>query len=334
MRLELSQFVRPSGKLLLLTALAVVGTSPVFAQALVPGTGQHITKVGDDFEDPAWLYVPQSPKSSENIDKQLRMPTGASKNGRWFESALRGQPDVVKRVETPEGGLPGSTGALLLRSLQTGVPYNPSGVMQQDDLILNIRQPMGGYVPVSWSPSIVVRVYLPPFEQWENRSGSSFALRAGLRGIASSGKKAGQMDDYWPGIFIIFNSETDQRGKKDSAALLIRAGEIGNDIRGPEILEPGWWTLGMSFTPDGRVHYYAHAGVEDLTAKDHLASHRPYGFQCTQFDTFFFNVVNRDDGRSWSTSWIIDDPALYAARMPVTAQRPATPAPQRRPGQR
>lgn len=331
MRRELSTLFLPGLGLLL---SIVVAPSQGLAQAVVPGTGQHIEKVGDDFEDPAWTYVPNLPKSSSNLDKDVRMPTGASKNGRWFESALRGQPDVIQRVETPEGGLPGSTGALLMRSLQTGLPYHASGAMQQDDLILNVRQPMGGYIPLSWAPSIVVRVYVPPFEQWENRTGSSFALRAGLRGIASSGKKAGKTDDYWPGIFIYFNSETDQRGKKDSAYLLIRANEMGGDIRGPEITTPGWWTLGMSFTSDSKVHYYAHAGVEDLTAADYITSHRPYGFYGAQFDTFFFNIVNRDDGRTWSTSWIIDDPALYVARMPVTAQRSTPSSPQPRSGRR
>jgi hypothetical protein len=90
----------------------------------------------------------------------------------------------------------------------------------------------------------------------------------------------------------------------------------------------------MSFTSDSKVHYYAHAGVEDLTAADHIASHRPYGFYGSQFDTFFFNIINGDDGRNWSTSWIIDDPALYAARMPVTAQRSTPTTPPKRPGQR
>jgi hypothetical protein len=31
-------------------------------------------------------------------------------------------------------------------------------------------------------------------------------------------------------------------------------------------------------------------------------------------NTFFFNIVNNDDGRTWSTKWIIDDPELYVLR--------------------
>ena len=35
------------------------------------------------------------------------------------------------------------------------------------------------------------------------------------------------------------------------------AGPVGQDFAGPHITTPGWWTLGMSFSPDGQVHYYA-----------------------------------------------------------------------------
>jgi hypothetical protein len=67
----------------------------------------------------------------------------------------------------------------------------------------------------------------------------------------------------------------------------------------------------MSFTPDGMVHYYARPGVEDLTAEDYITSQFPYGYRCERFRTFFYNVVNGDNGRTWSTAWIVDDPKVY-----------------------
>ncbi len=73
---------------------------------LLPGTGTELTSVGDDFEDPTWGYVPNDPKSTEDIDTLQRAPLGRSTNGRWFEGAKRGHPDIVRRVETPPGGLP------------------------------------------------------------------------------------------------------------------------------------------------------------------------------------------------------------------------------------
>ena len=63
-----------------------------------------------------------------------------------------------------------------------------------------------------------------------------------------------------------------------------------------DIDEPGWWTLGMSFTSDGQVHYYASEGVDDLTAEDHIMSSFPYGMKCITFNNFFFNVANWDNG--------------------------------------
>ncbi len=60
-----------------------------------------------------------------------------------------------------------------------------------------------------------------------------------------------------------------------------------------------------------RIHYYARPGVEDLTAEDRLMSSLPYGLQPTHFNTMFFNICSPDDGQTWSTPWIIDDPAIY-----------------------
>lgn len=287
---------------------------------VVPGTGYPVQQVGDDFEDEDWSYTFHLPKASKEQDEQVRAPTGQADNGRWFESAKRGQPDVIKRVETPPGGLPGSKGSLLIQTLRSGVPGSASYRMQQDDLLLNISARLGGTLPVSRSPNFVVRVWLPPFEEWEDRSGPTFAVRAGLRTTTYEtsrglfgGRRKAETEPYWPGMFIQFESETDRQYQKDGAYFTIRAARNGGDFRGPTIHQTGWWTLGMSITPDGQVHYYASPGVDDLTQEDYITSQYPYGFRCERFNTFFFNVCNQDDGRTWSTAWIIDDPTLYVA---------------------
>ena len=87
----------------------------------------------------------------------------------------------------------------------------------------------------------------------------------------------------------------------------------GAEVRGPDIKSTGWWTLGMSITPDGMVHYYIKQGVDDLTSDDYVTSQYPYGYRAEMFKTFFFNVCNRDDMRTQSTEWIVDDPAVYVA---------------------
>jgi hypothetical protein len=87
---------------------------------------------------------------------------------------------------------------------------------------------------------------------------------------------------------------------------------MGHEIPGPRMMQPGWYTFGMSVTPDGRCHYYACSGSRDLTEKDYITSSLPYNIRGTMFNTIFFNVCSGDNGNSWSTPWIIDDPRVFS----------------------
>jgi hypothetical protein len=278
----------------------------------VPGTGEFMADCSDNFEDPTWSYTLKLPKSSSEQDKNNRAPGGISSNRLWHEGSLRGTPDVVKRVPTPPGGIEGSTGALLFATRYSGIPGRPSGKQQQDDLLMKFDRRLGRSIPVSWQPSCTVRVYLPPFDQWENRSGPSFGMRADCRGR----KPDGSTEAYWPGMFWLLRNANGKSIKEDFAQLTVRSGPRGNDVRSHKVYEPGWWTMGMSFSPDGQIHYYASPGVDDLTADDYLASYFPYSYRCLSFNNFFFNVANQDSGRSWSTSWVIDDPQIYVVPPP------------------
>lgn len=310
--------------LLLSLSSSAPGVSPV-----VPGTGVKLTQVGDDFEDPNWTFHPNLPKSSDEIDEKKRQPTGRSVNGRWYEGIKRGCPDIVRRVPTPAGGLEGSTGALLIRTVQSGVPGRLSHKMQQDDLICNVWQRVGGKIPVSQTPSCVVRVFMPPIKTWENRSGSTFGYRISLETHAwivpehkkdkrtffgGPPKKEFTTAPYWPGMFVQFQSDTDRGREYDSAVWTIRGNSRGREVKGPVIDTTGWWTLGMSVTPDGMVHYYIKKGLGDLTQDDYVTSQLPYGYRAEKFKTFFFNVCNRDDGRTKSTDWVIDDPEMFVLK--------------------
>ncbi len=182
----------------------------------------------------------------------------------------------------------------------------------------------GTMVSVNYSPSVVTRVYIPPFEEWEDKTGTSFGFRAAVkapmwskdsrsrsrRRFFSRGPSK-KIETVYLGMFIQFNSKTDSPGEEDSAMFVVRADSTGQDFIGPQIKQTGWWTLGMSFTPDGRAHYYASPGVDPLTPADRFASHFPYGTQIQTFHTAFFNICNQDNGRTWSTEWIIDDPTMY-----------------------
>ncbi len=329
--------VQLTGKLVL--AATVSGllwcAAPGWAELpVIPGSGQRVPGVGDDYEDENWGYIFNNPKGNEENDGRTNPPFGRSRNGSMFETGHRGHPDVIQRVPTPPGGIPGSQGSLLLRTLQSRAPGVFDGQNGQDDLFVSFRgarQRFGAGVPVGAKPSITVRVYLPPFEQWERRNGASFGFRGdvhgeerprprgGLFGIARGKEPPNQ---FWPGIFIEFAP-----GSPDTARLRIRADQAGRDLVARTITadELGWWTFGMSFTGDGRVHYYAHRGVEDLDQTAYLASHINHGIKARTLSGMFFNLFNRNDGRSWSTPWVIDEPMLHVGGVShsIPTQRPA-----------
>jgi hypothetical protein len=292
---------------------------------LLPGTGSLVKGIGDDFEDENWKWNYNHPKSSEEQDKRMRSPMGRSINGRWFEGPKRGTPDVVKRIELPAPGLEGSTHGLLIASLHAGIPGRTTYQMQQDDLIYNMQKVTGRGMSVVDNPSVVTRVYMPPFEQWEKRNGPTFGFRAGcythaiITGEDHPDKGRFGLEEYWPGMFVCFEPANPKRKTEDSAYLRIRGGRNGGEIRGPKIEQTGWWTLGLSFSPDGMVHYFASPGVDELTMDDHITSQFPYGYRTELLKTFFYNVCTRDDGKTWSTPWVIDDPKVYFVKRQVAA---------------
>ncbi len=89
---------------------------------------------------------------------------------------MRSAPDIVRLVQTPPGGIPGSKGSMLMQTLWSGVPGRASFKPQQDDFIADVASKIG-LIPISRRPSVVVRVYLPPFDKWEKRTGNSFGYR-------------------------------------------------------------------------------------------------------------------------------------------------------------
>lgn len=314
---------------LALTTMTMLLAFPVgTAQAqFIPGKGTVVAT--DTFEVENWGFNYNLPKSSKEEDEQVRYPLGVSTNGKWKEGPKRGIPDVVKVVDTPPGGLPGSTKALLIRSKDTGIPGRISNSQKQDDIVI-----VSNSMSLSSSPSCVVRVYLPEWDEWENRHGVSFGIRVGLQGpykkvpeadenmrLFRRNKAVTVIEPYYPGFFLQFNPKETSKDGRDTATILIRANEFGQEIPGPTIAQTGWWTFGMSISPDARVHYYARPGVDDLTESDRITSTQPYGIPGTHFHTLFFNICSGDDGRTWSTPWIIDDPVITYG---VTPQPPRT----------
>ena len=309
--------------------VAAKPAAPPKKPVLVPGAGTLVAGIGDDFEDEGWKWNYHHPKSSEEQDKRMRGPMGRSVNSRWFEGPKRGTPDVVKRIALPAPGLEGSGHGLLIATLNAGIPGRTTYQMQQDDLIYNMQKVTGRGIPVGDSPSVVTRVYVPPFAQWEKRNGPTFGFRAGcythatITGEDHPDRGKFGLEEYWPGMFICFEPANPKKKTTDSAYLRIRGGRNGGEIRGPQIDVDGWWTLGLSFSPDGMVHYFASPGVDDLTMEDHITSQFPYGYRTEWLKTFFFNVCSKDDGKTWSTPWVIDDPKVFFIKRQVATTTPA-----------
>lgn len=286
----------------------------------VPGSGTKIDYVCDDFEAQDWGFVHNMPKSSHELNERSYGPMAYSTNRRWSEGPERGQPDLLKVVPTPPGGLPGSTQALQISTLRSGIPGLNTNDVQQDDLILNVATRIGSTIRASELPNCVVRVYLPEPSQWEDRTGPHFGIRLGVRTTAEKPREGlfaigteMRNEPYWPGIWIHFKSATSRGVEQDSAFLTIRSNSRGGDFRSKEIPAEqfGWWTFGMSVSGDGRIHYFAKPGIEELTMDDHLTSQLPYGYRAERLNSFFFNICNRNDGRTWSTPFVIDDPEVY-----------------------
>ena len=289
-------------------------------QVPVPGSGKKIDYVGDNFEEENWQFVHNMPKSSRELNERTYGPMAYSVNRRWSEGPERGQPDLLKVIPAPRGGLPGSKQALQIATVRSGIPGVNSYDVQQDDLILNVATRIGSTIRASELPNCVVRVYLPPADQWENRSGPHFGIRLGVRTTAEKPRKgflafgkSMQNEPYWPGIWVHFKSETSRNVEKDSAFLTIRSNTRGGDFRANEIPveQFGWWTFGMSVSGDGKIHYFGKPGIEDLTMADHITSQLPYGYRAERLNSFFFNICNRNDGRTWSTPFVIDDPEVF-----------------------
>src|SRR5205085_10914446 len=212
----------------------------------IPGTGIRVARTGDDFEAEDWAYYPVNPKSSYNLDDNVREPGSYSKNNLWSEGAKRGTPDIVRRVATPDGGPEGSKGCMLFQTLRSGIPGTLTHQQQQDDLLHN-SQAMAGAIPVSWSPNCICSVYVPPTKYWERRDGATFGYRTGL--VAH--------EEYWPGIFLHMERQQQKDGQvSHQVRAWFRADNGGRDMPSLTFKPETWITMGIPHAHYGAVHFF------------------------------------------------------------------------------
>ena len=137
--------------------LGITSVPAAASQPVVPGTGTRMPQVGDDFEDPQWGWEHYWPKSSDENNKARNTPAASRRMDGGLKESNAATQTTSSRVSTPPNGLPGSKGSLLLRTLYTGIPGNPSYTQQQDDFICNVMDLLGGAIPVHQNPSFVTR---------------------------------------------------------------------------------------------------------------------------------------------------------------------------------
>jgi hypothetical protein len=220
----------------------------------------------DNFEDADWHYDYQKHKCYREF---------------WRSGADRGGPKLLKRVTTPDGGKKGSTGALEIRTKYNEKDKNP----QQDDLLTAEFTQLGRNLTRADQPVFIVRVWLPPFDQWTK--GCSFGFRATAR---SEALKACEgyvpAPDYYPSIWLKYlPSTSDAAGRVDPhPQFFFRVGTVQVDVNGWPIKQPGWWTLALAFDKKGVGHYYARPGVQPPTEKHKM-------FDTTRFHTTMLDIT-------------------------------------------
>ena len=134
---------------------------------------------------------------------------------------------------------------MLVQTLHSGIPGTLTNEPQQDDLLHN-NQATAGVLPVSWSPNVICRVYVPPTRHWEQRNGATFGYRTGL--VAN--------EEYWPGIFLHLERVQKDGKLKQQVRAWIRADNGGRDMPSLTFEPETWITMGISHTPDGAVHFF------------------------------------------------------------------------------
>lgn len=196
----------------------------------------------DDFEDKDWHY-----------DYQKHV----CYRGFW-RTDDRGEPDLLKHVDTPIGGKVGSTGALEMRTNQNDNDRDPT----QDDLLtVEFKDKLGRELTRADQPVFIVRVWLPPFDQW-NIGLTIFGFRQTARLNDNS--------DYYQSIWLAHNGHKPLFFLRNGIAYPNGTQVAFNDDRRYIVTQPGWWTLAIAYDEKGAGHYYASPSTDSPTERNRM----------------------------------------------------------------
>ena len=242
----------------------------------VLGRTKPLYVLWDDFEDPDWSYNPQTEEFANKL---------------WRGGSSRGVPELLERVPTPNGGKKGSTGALEIRTNEIEI-YRDGHLGQEDLLTAEYEQKLGRKLTRADQPVFIVRVWLPPFDQWGDYYSFGFRHESFLEN--------GSKDQHYSTIWLTYD-----RGINPKPFFKYRVGtnELFYEVYDPRLIEKdGWWTIAVAFDENGFCHYYARPGAGDLTEEDRL-------FDATQlFPEVYDPRLIEQDG--WLT--IVNARKIYA----------------------
>lgn len=234
-------------------------TDKTTIDSVVLGRTTRIDSICDDFEDSNWKYDSTNHRSSNGFWVGTAGQKGPDKSD-------RGSPTILERVTPPQsGGKSGSNGAL---KIGTNIPHDDN-ISYQDDLrTLNFESKLGYKLTRANQPVFIMRIWLPPFDQWGDYYSFGFRLEAQSNDTPNS---------YYPSIWLRYNHILQINGENYSFPgphIFFRIFYLdGADLKyyeeyGGPIKQPGWWTLAMAFDEKGACYYYARPGVDALIEKD------------------------------------------------------------------
>lgn len=147
--------------------------------------------------------------------------------------------------------------------IRTNYNANDKVPNQKDLLTAEFEEKLGRKLNRADQPVFVVRVWIPPINQWAKDCDFGFRHAARSKRLITSQNTTG---DYYPSIWLTNHPHT-------GARFFFRIGydmQRAPDIRGGPIKEPGWWTPALAFDENGVGHYYTSLGVDLPTEEDEM----------------------------------------------------------------
>ena len=278
----------------------------------------------------------RTPGSSSTATPRARASRTNASAARWAsrpttagtKAPSAASPTRSKSIPTPPAACAGSQQALLLRTLNSGIPgyalqRRPAGrpdrqlprtpprrhPRRRTPQLHRPRLPAAGRA-VGTALRPAVRLPRQPVDGHHRRK---------TTGFFSSGSST-EVEPYWPGMWIHFraNAHQEHQGRHG----LHRRPRRPHGPRLPRPRDRPSSAGGRSACRSPPTAWCTTTPAPASTSSPPPTTSRrsiPYSYTARDFRTYFFDVCNRNDGRTWSTPFVIDDPKLYVVRTPAAS---------------